>query len=326
MKPVQLKATGVFYQRLKPKACGFSLLEFVAVLALLGGLLISFTQWRLSQHQQQLPQVLLATLEQTRAELYRYYFQHQAWPQTEAELALTEPLLTPWQQQISLRLEHKDLLLIVPVPRARLVHWLKARLVNAQETLEAGQIAVMLRISPPLQVEMANKALYRVAIPEQPELNTMQTDLNMGGFALTHFSSLDAEQALLTELSATRLQAELLQAQQLTVHQLQATTADITQLQAETLQLEDFFSPRATFTNLVSEQHTTQVLKAQQIIAEQLSAQQVTATQIQAQHLVAHEIEALDFISQGRSFQQAYQQLQQLELLWLACIAAGGCR
>lgn len=301
---------------------GFSLLEFVAVLALASGLLLTYSQVQSLQHRQQLQGHLLATVEAAKVALYQFYETHHNFPKALQEVLSPEQVLTPWQSSLFLEKDQDRLLLVTPTPNDKVQAWLLARLVQSEVT--ASGVAVP--IPKPIQALTTDFALHRVAVPNKPELNTMSVDLNMGGNNLLEFDQLAVNAATVEQIEAdmafvTQLDVEALNASMLTVD-----TATFQYVQSLLLEAE-----QVSVTHGVLGEVEVGTLLVNDLAADTAQAHTLQVEQLQAEYLTVDSlavgsIQATDVITPEGSLVDAQQRLQSLELAWMECRAAGGCQ
>lgn len=306
-----------------PSNKGFSLVEFVAVLALVSGLLLTLTQWRELQHQQRLQQALLDTVDHVQVALYGHYRQHNEFPLSISSLGLSDHAVTPWGKDLALRRVGDELSIIVPTPNIHVLDWLQARLPMAKK----DELKLMVAVPIPLQTINADFALHRVVVAGKPELNMMQTDLNMNGYAIRNFSQLYADSAQLNSVSTNSAVVGQLTADDVWLtQQLTAVNANIQSLTVNNAQVNKLNASQASMNTLQTNSLTATTFSSGQLIASMLSVTTLTADLITTDRLLATQITAPDFYTERASFNETHQRLQVLELAWLRCIAQGGCR
>ncbi|HLV47830.1 MAG TPA: hypothetical protein VKY35_02070 [Aliidiomarina sp.] len=301
---------------------GFSLLEFVAVLALVSGMLLTFTQLRTMQHQQSLQQSLLDTIDHTRQALYSYFSEHDEFPLSITALTSSEDAITPWGRRLFIRHESIGVVLVVPVPNEAMLNWLKARLPMSQ----GEQLNLLVQLPAPIQTLISAAALHRVAVDGRPELNVMNADLNMGGFDISNFSKIKAEQALLNNLVSDEAVVGVLTTDEAVANKIVAVEADIITLNANLAEVNELLVNKANFEHLQVATMTSDMLETQQLQANQFTATWLTAESVVTEKLLTEQITAMDFITPQGSFNNSHQRLQVLELAWGECVATGGCR
>lgn len=302
---------------------GFSLIEFVAVLALVSGVLLTVTQLRGLQHQHNLQQSLLDTIDDVQVSLYGHFRQHYEFPPLLADIELSALAVTPWGEQMWLQHEHEDVALVIPTPNAKVLAWLQARLPRAQQ---AGQHLV-LSVPRPVQALSADFALHRVAVSGRPELNEMQANLDMNGFALHNFSLLQAEQAEFEQVTVNDVVVATLTADEVWLsQQLTAVNASIEWLQADQIHVNNWVATQANVESLQVEQLHASTFTSEQLQASLLTTSELNAEQIITGSLHAGEISAADFVTEAASFNDMHERLQLLELAWISCVNHGGCR
>lgn len=308
---------------LVPRNKGFSLLEFVAVLALISGVLLSLTQWRQIQHQQRLQQVLLDTIDHVQMALYGHFRQHNEFPLSISALGLTEHEMTPWGGSVALRHENGELNIVVPTPNRHVLAWLQARLPMTQRQ----ELDLLVSVPMPLQTLSADFALHRVAVEGRPELNQMQTDLNMNGFAIRNFSQLEADNAQLDMVTASEAVIGQITADEVWLtEQLTAASANLQTLTVDDAHINNLTTTHATIETLQVENLAAIAFRSEQLSTNTLSATTLTADIVSTESLLAAQIIAADFVTEAASFNETHQRLQTLELAWLQCVAQGGCQ
>ncbi len=302
---------------------GFSLLEFVAVLALVGGVLLTLTQLRGVQTQQRLHYALLDTIEYTRAALYEYFSQHNKFPVAISALQLPEPPLTPWGESFELRHQGKQVSIVVPTANDTTGAWLQARLpMTIQEPKR-----LLIHVPTPIQQLTADLALHRVEVIGRPELNAMQTNLNMNGFNVLNFGYIDAHTGSINQVTTDTANFGTLTADAIWVsNQLTAAQADMGVLTINTAAINLLNVQQADFDSLQVNTLSTDVFNSNQLTTGSLSVSSLTAGSITTEQLTVGEITAADFVTSIGSFNETHQRLQALELIWLQCVATGGCR
>lgn len=306
-----------------PSNKGFSLIEFVAVLALVSGVLLTLTQWREIQHQQRLQQALLETVDHVQLALYGHFRQHNEFPLSISAVGLTDQAVTPWGERVALRHENGELNIVVPTPNNHVLVWLQARLPMAQQDEQRLLVAVPI----PLQTLSADLALHRVEVEGRPELNEMQTDLNMNGFAISNFSRLEVDTAQLVSVVADEAVLGQITADDVWLtEQLTAVTADIQRLMVTNAHITNLTAEHAAIDTLEVDSFTATTFSSEQLLANTLSTISLTADLITTEQLLAAQIMAPNFVTEAASFNETHQRLQALEFAWLQCVAQGGCQ
>lgn len=302
---------------------GFSLIEFVAVLALVSGVLLTLTQLRGMQHQQNLQQSLLDTIDHIQTALYGHFKSNYEFPPSLAAIELTAMAVTPWGENLSLLHENDEVSIVIPTPNNKVMAWLQARLPMAQQ----AEHKLLVAVPRPVQALSADFALHRVAVAGRPELNEMEANLDMNGFAVSDFSELDAELAQFEQLTVNEAVVTELTADEVWLtEQLTAVNADIQWLQADFIQVESFTAEHAEVETLQVEQLSASILSSEQLQTNSLTSAELNAEHITTGTLHAGQVNAEDFVTEGASFNDVHRRLQELELAWLTCVNQGGCK
>jgi|SRR5690554_4678844 len=301
---------------------GFSLLEFVAVLALASGILLSYSQFQSIQHRQQLQSYLLTTVEAAKTALYQYYGTHRSFPHSLQEVMSTEQAATPWGGSLYLSSDDEQVLLVTPTPNARVQAWLLARLANSKA---AGE-EVVVPMPKPIQALSADAALHRVSVPNRPELNTMSTDLNMDGHSLYGFNFLEANEAAFKHIVAESVSITQLDVEELVSGLIVAEDASFQNLQSIRVTADELVAEHAEFAHVEVNTLLAEELSANALHAQQLTVETLTAQQLEVTNLVVESLQATDVITPQGSLLDAQERLQALEFAWIECVASGGCQ
>lgn len=304
---------------------GFSLIEFVAVLALTVGLVLSLMQLQQSLGKKQYLHEQIDAVVQIEADLYHYVGLHQELPQDVEQV--WGPSLPEFPGIRSIEIVQGER------PSVRLHFW------RAQEATQiANKLYWVERVESSLQFALpalqqtdstlrTEAFLHRFALAGEPELNQMETDLHMNNFDLKHVGALYAEQAVIDELVAEQVYAHELITEQLRVlewleaDEVWAQSLDVNVLQAQQVESQSFYTEALQVQQLVGDNLT--VLN---LAAEQSNFTRVTAGEVETDWLVAHSVVASDILANGVSFNALHLRLQELESNWLLCVQGGGCR
>lgn len=205
------------------KNSGFLLMEFIAVLSLVSALLLVAGQWwqqqaRLQQRQQWIDhtELLLQTTE-------RFWLQQGRPPQQWSELDAVldgATLVRPWQQPWLFDPQDSLLQLQITAPNAAQAQWFAGHFHGATVTAEQ----VTLRQWAPIIAATDTQYLYRVARPDQPELNQLAVNLQMQQHDLVGIGNLLASRASLQHLRTDSLMVDELLVDQLQTQLLSATS------------------------------------------------------------------------------------------------------
>lgn len=301
---------------------GFSLLEFVAVLALLSGALLTYSQLQSTYHRQQLQNHLLDSIVLAKTALYQHYGTHNQFPSALQDIMSLEQIRTPWNESLYLQHAPEGVALVTPTPDEKVQAWLLARLVNS----ELDNKAVFIHLPKPIQTLSSEYALHRVAVPERPELNTMNVDLDMGGHNLLGFDLIEANQATLGVIEAETAFLKQLNTKEITAELLMAQTASFEQVQVELLEVNELAAVAAEFTVLEISDAYVDVLEAGSMQVQQVDVNTLKTAHLEVDSLIVSTLHADDIVTPLGSLTDAQQRLQNLELAWLECLASGGCQ
>lgn len=180
---------------------GFLLLELMAAITLVAGLLLVVGQWW--QHQQRLEQ-RQQWLQHTEYLLQRaeqFWLQQGRPPTAINELLAPQELnqlALPWQQPWQLVAADSVLNWRITAPSQQQASWFSSQF---QAASQSGQ-QVSIQQWGPLSSAPQDQYLHRVARPEQPELNSMQTHLHMQGHNVLGIGTLSAAKAGFQQLSS----------------------------------------------------------------------------------------------------------------------------
>ena len=216
------------------QAKGFLLMEFIAVVTLLSGLLLVVGQWW--QHQARLDQrqQWVSHTEYLRLAAERFWLQQGRPPHDFAELQQTldpETAISPWQQAWRLHSETSLLRLQITAPSEQQARWFAGHFHAATVVGEE----ITLHQWAPLHEATGEQYLYRVARPDKPELNQLSVNLHMqqhqltgiGGVVATraNFANLQTETLLVNSASIAQIDT-----QRLTATQIETPLGDLQQL------------------------------------------------------------------------------------------------
>ncbi len=192
---------------------GWVLLEVIIAVAVLASTLLLVAQWLQVKQQHQQRILWVADSERLQASIKRYWLLFDGPPTSIAELAqdLGDDWASPWQQEWLFDRQPELLKLTLTAPSVADALWLAGQLPNAQS--QQQQVALMVW-PPSVNEHDASAYLHRVKMPAQPHLNSMEHDLDMGGFDLKGVNQLTAlsidsdsivaEQAQLDTITATQ--------------------------------------------------------------------------------------------------------------------------
>ncbi|MDX1524693.1 MAG: hypothetical protein R3273_00355 [Pseudidiomarina maritima] len=190
---------------------GFVLLEVIIATVLLAASLLVFAQWQQVQQQQQQRHQWLADTERLQQAVRSYWSDTGQPPPSFAQLQQhghLQQLTTPWQQPWLLQPQQRYVNLRLTAPSAAAASWLAGQIVGASANAEQVLVTVW---QPAQSYHPDSPYLYRVAITDAPQLNQMNTDLDLRQHNLLGIDQLRASAWYGQSLSAP--EAQLVQVQ-----------------------------------------------------------------------------------------------------------------
>lgn len=213
---------------------GFVLLEVIAAVVIMSGLLMIATQtWHIHQRQQQQQQWVDDT-EVIRDAASTYWAQYSTAPTAVSDLLAADNMLYlnyPWQQPWSFTEHESWLELALQAPSAEQADWLSNQVVGA---ISRGAEVVLI-IWPPTVASADEQYLHRVPMMDRAHLNSMATDLDMAEFDITTVGTLDAQ---------------TVEAQTLIAQDLEVTALRVSELTVQTVYAQDVITPTSSITEL----------------------------------------------------------------------------
>lgn len=216
----------------RPK--GFLLMEFIAALTLLSGLLLLASQWWQQQNRLQLRQQWIEHTDYLLQAAERFWLEQGRPPLDFAELSQAQQLdalLLPWQQPWRLSSDDSLLRLHISAPSTLQAQWFAGHFHTAKVTAEE----ITLSQWAPLQQATGEQYLYRVARPDKPELNQLSVSLYMQQHDVTGIGSMVASNVSAANLESENLVADEaiikdINTQLLTATSIQTPYGDLQQL------------------------------------------------------------------------------------------------
>lgn len=205
---------------------GYILFELVIGVSLLSLVLLGTQQWFLYQRQQQQRQIDVTQAKLLLVAVERFWLHEKRIPNPLEELVqqgYLEQLWLPWQDADWLVTEQDNLLrLSIPAGNQAEAQWLKGLIVGA--TLSDDGV-FHLHVWKPIALVLQEHYLQRFVDPLNPEVNTMMTDLIMGGHAIKDVGNLEAAKVTVQSALIQQGNYQRLKAARLDVENLQATQA-----------------------------------------------------------------------------------------------------
>lgn len=227
------------------RSCGFVLLELFAAIALLGGAMLIAGQWWQAEAQRNLRMQWIDDAQQVAASLGLFWINEQRPPLDVAELISTgylQPVSEPWQQSWQLEAGTELSYLTLQAPDETRAAWLSSKL---PQSFNVGN-QVRMAIWRPYTVAGNDNYLHRIAVAGAPQLNQMETALDMNGNDLQNARHVQADATVTVSLQADIATLQLVSAQSLTSTAINATyvtTAEtsMAQLQSQLTNLENLW-------------------------------------------------------------------------------------
>ncbi|MCC5854392.1 MAG: shufflon system plasmid conjugative transfer pilus tip adhesin PilV [Idiomarina sp.] len=301
---------------------GYSLLEFVLVLALASGLLLATVQYRQVSHQTRLTEFAATDFLEVRARVYDYFAREGQFPTQPSEMH-GELVLTPWGTEFSFTPEANSLRVSAAFPNTAIARRVADRLPWAI----LNDRWVHLDISPPIQSAATDHLLHRFMVSGQPELNRMETHLDMGGHDLLNVGQLNLEMLVAEQVTAEHVYTDRLTADFANVYRADIYDLFVSYLDAGEVVTDHLEAMLLEVISASVGHLSTGVLEAEQVLVSGL----LEANRIDAQdgvfaNLTAETVTAVDFITPAGSVNELWDRMYALEGLWSICIASGGCR
>lgn len=227
------------------RSCGFVLLELFAAIALLGGAILIAGQWWQAEAQRNLRLQWIDDAQQVAASLALFWINEQRPPVDVAELISSgylQPVSEPWQQswQLETGTELSHITLLAP-DEARAV-WLSGKL---PQSFNVGN-QVRMAVWRPYTVTGNDNYLHRVAVAGAPQLNQMETALDMNGNDLQNARHVQVDTIVTVSMQAGDATLQSASAQSLvsnTINATYVTTAEtsMAQLQSQLTDLKNLW-------------------------------------------------------------------------------------
>lgn len=186
---------------------GYVLIELITAIVVLSAMLLWASQMWQFQQQQQQRKHWLDDIEQVRHGALSFWVKDGRAPLTIDEFLSTEQqqsLLSPWQSPWQFTLAEHWLELAVTAPDANQAQWLSNKVAGAFVRAEQ----VIIPIWAPAAQGLDESYLYRQAVPDKPHLNSMMTDLDMGGHDILNAGAIEADQVSTSQLHTWSINAD----------------------------------------------------------------------------------------------------------------------
>lgn len=231
---------------------GFTLLELVIVLGLSSMVLVSLMAVYQSNRNDQLHYVASDRLNTLRTAGIKSLVEMDQLPVSMAELLVLadnpEAGITPWGHEVSLTHLQDGLRLETQFLTPAMAQRISANVAGSW----SDNALVIMHVRPPASRLFEQNLLHRIADPENPELNAMQTDLNMNGFAIT---------------SAVHIASQNIVSDSL--------VADL--VDTESGQFNSVFSDQGTFKIVIADQVSASAVTTDNLDADVMNASEVNA-------------------------------------------------
>lgn len=300
---------------------GFSLLEITIALAIGSSILLVAMQLHSVLQGARLVNNGAQALELVKNKSLRYFASSGAFPARLSELDFVAD--NPWQSQMLLEQSAEGIRISLNLANSQLAQKVSRQLANSETIGKKVSIVVY----KPIQNIQNDFALHRVKVDGKPELNRMETALQMNQFDISDVGALHAQSIVATEAEFTDLEASTAEFDSMLI----SGSAQIETLKAESIEGSEIeaqwlTADYAEVQEITISQAHIETLEADEIDVGTLTANTVTADNLETQSLDADSISAQDFITSEGKFSEFLQRLDILETAWDACVDRNGCR
>src|SRR5690554_806358 len=186
---------------------GYVLIEVITAIVVLSAMLLwAMQMWQFQQQQKQRKH-WLEDIQQVRNGALSFWLKDGHAPASIDEFFTVEQqasLVAPWQSSWQFAMAEHWLELSLNAPDEAQAVWLSNKVAGAFQ--RATQVVIP--IWSPAAQGLDESYLYRQAVPDKPHLNSMLTDLDMGGKNILNVNSIDADEVTLGQLHAWSINAE----------------------------------------------------------------------------------------------------------------------
>lgn len=230
---------------MKRRNYGFVLLEIFAAIALLGGAMLIAGQWWQAEAQRKLRLQWIADAQQIAASLALFWLSEQRPPASLTELITTgylQPVSEPWRRSWQLETGNELSYVTLQAPDATRAAWLGGQLPQA---FTAGN-QVRMAVWRPFSLDASDDYLHRVAIAGSPELNQLETGLDINGHDLLNGNYVQADHMLTYNVQSQVATVQSAAVQTLNSTEISATyvttrETSMAQLQNQLQELQDLW-------------------------------------------------------------------------------------
>ncbi|RTE87779.1 MULTISPECIES: shufflon system plasmid conjugative transfer pilus tip adhesin PilV [Gammaproteobacteria] len=301
---------------------GFSLLELTISMAILSGLVLVGMQIQSTLHQSKMVQHAAEYMVKLKQEVNRFATLHGHFPEVVTELP-NLPNEVPWNLTFNMQQQGETLNVRTQFPSETAAQ----RVSRLLGSTDISGSTLTFAVQKPVTDVVWDFALYRYPISGRPELNQMQTHLDMNNFDILNVGMLDTTSVQANTLTTNRLNAHTYTSDSLLVRNTATLNQlDVNNLTGEQLTVTNMTTDYAEIQDLLVDELSADELDVHQLTAQQLTVDEVVANSVETQTLEADEIFASDFITPQGSFNDFIQRLDTLEVLWSACVQEGGCQ